>query len=648
MNGYRITSIAFCVAVLIGPPLGGAERLWVEVKDGGPEAQGSARPRVFKLDADRLEAALDLATLGGVGALEIRPIIELPLPDGSFGRFRVEASPVMAPGLAIRYPEIRTFRGTGIDDPAAAVWFDLIPKGFHGMILSGGETVFINPHPNSDHDHYLSFERGGIAPGIEQRFECQIEGTRASGREAVSTKETGPLIRTYRTAIAATGEYTQYHGGTRAEALSAIVVVMNRINGIFRRELGVQFELVADNDWILFTDPDTDPYTHDDTAVLVFENQATLDSIIGTVNYDHGHLFNTHNGGRAGDFGTPCNSFTKGQGVSGLRVPEGEVFMVDLVAHEMGHQLGAAHTYNSLEHVCSIARHEWAAYEPGSGSTIMSYAGVCRNENIQAHSDDYFHGFSLDEISAFLDGAGSTCGTVASTGNEPPQVQAGPGYTIPAQTPFVLDGSATDASPLTLTWEQFDLGPPSPPMSDDGLRPLFRSHPPSEVSRRALPPMEDLLQATGSIGEALPTTTRALTFRLTARDGLGGVGSDSTVLQVDGDAGPFEVRAPAAGDRWAAGEPAVVEWDVAGTDTGPIACDAVDILVSMDNGATFPVVLAEATPNDGIHEITVPFTTTDQARVMVTCSDNIFFAISPRYSVLWSQSRPSGGRRTPG
>ncbi len=223
-------------------------------------------------------------------------------------------------------------------------------------------------------------------------------------------KAIGPLLRTYRTAIAATGEYTQYHGGTKAEALSAIVVVMNRINGIFRRELGVEFELVADNDRVIFTDPETDPYTHDDTAVLILENQAALDSIIGTANYDHGHLFNTHNGGRAGDFGTVCKRISKGQGVSGLRVPEGEVFMVDLVAHEMGHQFGAAHTYNSLEHVCSIARNEWAAYEPGSGSTIMSYAGVCRSENIEAHSDDYFHGFSLDEIEANLAGAGGAAG----------------------------------------------------------------------------------------------------------------------------------------------------------------------------------------------------------------------------------------------
>jgi hypothetical protein len=429
--------------------------------------------------------------------------------------------------------------------------------------------------------------------------------------------------------------------------LQAIVVVMNRINGIFRREISVEFELVADTTRVIFTDPDTDPYTHDDTAALILENQAVLDQRIGSANYDHGHLFNTYNGGRAGAFGTVCNHQLKGQGVSGLRRPEGETFIVDLVAHEMGHQLGAAHTYNSLESVCSIARNEWAAYEPGSGSTIMAYAGVCGIENIAAHSDDYFHGFSLDEISAYLESGGGSCASVVATGNDPPQVDAGSGATIPAGTPFLLIGSGEDASPLSFSWEQFDLGPPSPPMTDDGLRPLFRSRPPAGVPWRVLPAMGDLVTAISSIGEVLPTTTRRLTFRLTARDGLGGVGHDTTELQVDATTGPFVVTAPATGDRWAGGRTAVVAWDVAGTDGGAVACAAVDILLSTDDGATFDRVLAEATPNDGAEQITVPTTTSTGARVLIACSDNHFFALSPRFDVIWQHTRRPSGRVSP-
>jgi len=646
-------AIVCCLALTVEPAFESTGDVWLEVAATSTRAEvlkgsGGVRRAVLSMDRERLEKLLNTALPEGVAKVEQQPVIGLPLPDGSTGRFAVEACPVMAPGLAIRFPEILTFRGTGIDDPGAVAWFSLTLKGFHGMILSDGQAVFINPVANPVENRYEVFERSEAARLSDPQPTCTSDFAAAGNRRsAAPPKTSGSVLRTYRTAIAATGEYTQYHGGTKADALSAIAVVMHRINGVFRRELAVEFELVADNDTVIYTDPGTDPYTHNDNAVLVYENQATLDSVIGSVNYDHGHLFNTHNGGRAGDFGTVCRTGWKGQGVSGLRVPAGEVFMIDLGAHELGHQFGAAHTYNSLERTCSIARNEWAAYEPGSGSTIMSYAGVCGDEDITAHSEDYFHGISLDEIGANLAWAGGSCGLATATGNEPPVVDAGPGYTIPAGTPFTLAGTGSDASPLTFTWEQFDLGPPSPPMSDDGLRPLFRSHSPIEDSRRVLPPMDDVLNGRSSIGETLPTTTRILTFRLTARDGLGGVGDDTTVLQVDGTTGPFEVTAPVVGDRWAGGETETVVWNVAGTDSGAVTCDAVDILFSTNNGVTFDEVLVEATPNDGSEEIVVPPAESDGARIMITCSDNIFFAVSPRVPVILLQTRQPSGRVGP-
>lgn len=652
MGILRAVEVGCFLALMAGPVPGSTDGVWLELNEGSAvgedtEAMTEASRVVVSLDRGRLETLLDSAPLEGAGVSDRLPVVELPLPDGSFGRFRAEVFPVMAPELAVRFPGIRTFRGAGLDDPTAVAWISLTRKGLHGMILSAGPTVFINPVSEPAGARYVVFERGDVVRPAELRASCGVDVDRPGRRDATPSNASGPVLRTYRTAIAATGEYTQYHGGSKTEALSAIAVVMHRINGVFRRELAVEFELVADNDRVIFTNPATDPYTHDDTAVLIVENQATLDTVIGSASYDHGHLFNTHNGGRAGDFGTVCRTGWKGQGVSGLRVPAGEVFMIDLVAHETGHQLGAAHTYNSLEHVCSIARNDWAAYEPGSGSTIMSYAGVCRSENIQAHSDDYFHGFSLDEIAATLAGTGGSCGTITATGNEPPAVAAGPGFTIPARTPFTLTGTGADASPLSFTWEQFDLGPPSPPMTDDGLRPLFRSHPPGEDGLRVLPPMDDILHGDSSIGETLPTTTRILTFRLTARDGLGGVGNDTTVLQVDGTAGPFEVTAPAAGDRWVSDETAGVEWDVAGTEGGAVACSAVDILLSINDGADFDQVLASATPNDGAEEVVVPPTESGAARVMVACSDNIFFAVSGRISVIRLQTRRPTGRVSP-
>lgn len=642
MNGRFASSVVAIAAMAAAVAAADDEPIWraaaPKIESTACRGRPSASPLlVLRLDRDRLEDRLERPS----------PIVELPMPDGSLGRFAVKRSRTMSPGLAAQFPEIRAFRGAGVDDPASTARFSLTPAGFHGMVLTPKETVFIDPIPCDGTDLYASFRRSdrSVTPGA--RIECGLADSTSPNRSPAPAKAIGPELRILRTAIAATGEYTQYHGGTKNTALQAIVVVMNRINGIFGRELSVEFELVADTTRVIYTDPDTDPYTFDDTATLILENQDVLDRRIGSANYDHGHLFNTYNGGRSGAHGTVCDHLLKGQGVSGLRRPEGETFMVDLVAHEMGHQLGAAHTYNSIESVCSIARNEWAAYEPGSGSTIMSYAGVCGIENITAHSDDYFHGFSLDEISAYLGSWGGSCGSVVATGNDPPQVDAGSGHTIPAGTPFTLTGSGTDASPLSFTWEQFDLGPPSPPMTDDGQRPLFRSRPPAGVPWRVLPAMDDLLNATSSIGEVLPTTTRRLTFRVTARDGLGGVGHDTTELQVDATTGPFRVTAPTSGDRWAGGETATVAWDVAGTDGGAVACAAVDILLSTDDGATFDYVLAEATANDGAEQITAPATTSTEARVLIACSDNIFFALSPRIEVIWQHARQPAGRVSP-
>ena len=652
MNGRRVAGIACSLSLVLVQPTGATDRVWTDVPPSllrrtCPDTAIPSRFHAVDLDNSRLESILDLAEPEGAAGPETQPIVELPLPDGTHGRFTVEASQIMAPALAARFPEIRTYRGRGVDDPSAVASFDLTTKGFHGMILSAGKTIFINPLPCGAIDRYMSFERSAAPPSAGPRYRCQLRDQHAHGRASVSMKDSGPVLRTYRTAVAATGEYTEYHGATNADALAANVGVMNRVNGSFRREVSVAFELVDDNDRVIFTDPDSDPFTHGDTSIIILENQSVLDSIIGSANYDHGHVFDTHNGGRAGGFGTLCNRFYKGQGVSGLRRPEGEVFMVDLVAHEMGHQLGAAPTYNSLERTCVIARNDWAAYEPGSGSTIMSYAGVCGDENIQAHSDDYFHGFSLDEIGAFLDGAGAACGSATATGNQPPEVDAGPGYTIPAHTPFVLSGSGIDGEPLTFTWEQFDLGPPSPPMTDDGLRPLFRSRIPVEEGWRAVPALDDLLQGISSPGEVLPTTSRDATFRLTARDGLGGVGSDTTLLRIDGGSGPFEVIAPRVGARWAAGATATSEWDVAGTDSGPVSSEDVDLLLSRDYGESFTEILTESTSNDGYEEVSVPLDAIASARVRIDCSDNIFFAVSPAFSVVRQQTRQSGGRRSP-
>ncbi len=332
----------------------------------------------------------------------------------------------------------------------------------------------------------------------------------------------------------------------------------------------------------------------------------------------------------------PCTG-TKARGVTGSSNPVGDGFDVDYVAHEMGHQFGANHTFNGTTGNCGGGnRSSSAAYEPGSGSTIMAYAGICGAEDLQPHSDDTFHTKSFDEIVAFSTGVtGSSCAAITATGNTAPSVDAGAAYTIPEQTPFTLTGSASDAEApgsLTYMWEELDLGAAAPPNDDvAAARPIFRSFVPLTVPSRTFPRLSDILANIATLGESMSTRDRTLTFRLTARDnqlGGGGVDWDTTTVTVAAAAGPFTVTQPNTAASWAGNSTQTITWAVAGTDLAPVSCASVAIALSTDGGNTFPTVIAATTANDGTESITVPNLPTTQARIRVSCVGNVFFDVS--------------------
>ncbi|MCA9012738.1 MAG: hypothetical protein KDB01_23460, partial [Planctomycetaceae bacterium] len=447
----------------------------------------------------------------------------------------------------------------------------------------------------------------------------------------------GDQLQNYRLAIAATAEYTSFFGG-QTQALAAIQTFVNEVNAIFEPELSIHFDLVSSINTI-FTDTLTDGYTNGNTTQMLGANTGILNGILGSSAYDIGHVFGTtaSGGSGLGGLGVVNSATNKGRGASVSSNPQGPGW-VNLVAHEFAHQFGADHTFNADAFGSTVGQRSGTnAYEPASGSTLMSYAGIADdgfgNDNLQNSPDNYLHSASFEQVQTYIAGPG-TPNSTTPTGNNIPTVSGGSDYTIPAGTPFELTAIGSDADlgdTLTYTWEELDLGPAmSLPLTDNGSSPLFRSFGPSADPGRVFPRLSDLANNvnTAAIGELLPTTSRSLNFRTTVRDGNNGVNSDDVLLTVVNTGTPFAVTAPNTATSWTGGAAQTITWDVAGTTANGINTASVAIDLSLDGGLTYPFVLAASTANDGSYTLNAPNIDTTEARVRVRSIGNVFFDIS--------------------
>jgi len=610
-----------------------AERsLWTSLQNKQTQTSSAVQQRLLHLDEAYLKQLLSNPAT---------PVtLALPFPDGRYETVRLEPNSVLAPHIAALHPELRTWRIQGLTDTVVSGRAELTHLGFHAMLtLRNGDTLYINPQQattQAAERTYRSLSRHANPFLFQRDYSCQTQSPERpsfaqtnqinySGRRAVAAKA-GEALHTYRLAIAATGEYTQYFGSKEA-ALSAVVSTVNRVNEIYERDLAIRFELVSGTE-TLFDNPDTDNYSTSSTQLALINNQVVLDSLIGADNYDIGHLFSLGFGGIA-RVESACSRL-KAQGLSGWQDPAGEVFAVDFVAHELGHQLGGLHTFNSTTGSCQTSRTDEVAYEPGSGSTIMAYAGICTGNNLQVNSDPMFHAGSIAQITGFAHGGeGASCAAVSGLNNSNPEVDAGRDYTIPARTPFILTGTASDSDEdeLSYAWDQMDAGTASSVDVDAGDNALIRSLMPASSPERLIPRWSDLTSNSHTVGESLPISTRALNFRLQVRDGKGGIGHDDKRINVKDTGEAFAVTAP-NGTSLQAGEELAVKWTVADTDIAPINCKTVDIALDKHSNNTFESLLAKATKNDGEATITLPDTLGDENRIRVKCSDNIFFALS--------------------
>ena len=561
-------------------------------------------------------------------------IITIPLPEGNLQSFRIVEYRMLEEGLTEKYPELKTYYGTGIDNPAASVRIDFTYNGFHAMIFTGtlNGSVFIDPMTTGTTGFYTVYYKKDY-PRLNNGFECAVNEI---NNEKIPANFNGDMqgeqLRTYRLALACTGEYGTYHGGTVPSVLSEMTTAINRVNGVYEKDVACRMVIIANNNLLVYLNGSTDPYTNNNGSAMLGQNISNINSVIGFANYDVGHVFSTGGGGVA-YLGVICGT-NKAGGVTGLPQPVGDPFYIDYVAHEMGHQFGGNHTFNSTQSSCGGGnRSPSAAYEPGSASTIMGYAGICGSDNLQNNSDAYFHIHSVIEIrNHVVNGTGNNCPVLTATGNGDPTVTvpAG-GFYIPKSTPFSLTGSGTDpeSDPLFYCWEQYNLGPAGSWNNPSGNAPIFRSFTPVSSGTRLFPKLSSLLNNTVNVGEILPSYDRLLTFRLVVRDnkpGGGGLINDALVFSVDGTSGPFLVTYP--NTNVTIGGEQTVTWDVAGTTAAPVSCANVNILLSTDGGNSWPTVLANNTANDGSELITLPAIDNSTARIKIEAVGNIFFDIS--------------------
>lgn len=604
-------------------------------------------PKLYDLDFTNLETALTTSPKRTIATGKSKVIVSFPNADGVLENFQIFRTSNMDPALAAKYPEIKSYIGRGIDNPTSSIYFSVSPLGLQTMTINADRSaVFIEPY-TKDLKTYAVYKKSDKTASLS-KFECTViddakKDLKISSALLRPNADDG-LLRTFRLALSVTGEYTVYFGGTKALALAAMNNTMTRVNGIFEIDCGIHMNLIANNDILIYTNASTDPYSAAATGAggaWNAELQNNLTSVIGNAGYDIGHLFGaTGGGGNAGCIGCVCVDDTssttdknKGSGFTSPNdgIPMGDNFDVDYVIHEMGHQFGGNHTWTHGGNEGTGVQ-----VEPGSGSTIMGYAGITTLD-VQPHSDALFHAVSIQQITNNI--KTKTCSVNTVTGNAIPTASAGLDYTIPKSTPFMLTGIGTDANAdiLTYIWEEMDSQTTSAaPSATKTTGVNFRSYDVSASPVRYFPRIQTVLTgATTTAGteltvEALSSVARTLNFRFTVRDNHAGGpanNSDDAIVTVNATAGPFSVSSPNTAVTYAGNSSQTITWNVAGTTANGVNCANVDILLSTDGGTSWSTILA-STVNDGAEAVIIPNIAGTTNRIMVKGTNHVFFDVS--------------------
>lgn len=599
---------------------------------------------LFKLDLEsikqKLYTAQDRFAVNAQSA-----IIEIPNSQGKLEKFRMYEASNFDAELQAQFPDIRAYVGQGIDNVYSQVRLSISPEGISTMTFKAdAPTEYIEAY-SADKTIYAVYNRN--ARRTKQPFTCLTPDEKLehelTDRFSSTERSSNPVYRTFRLAMSVTGEYSAYHGGTTPLVLAAVNTTMTRCNGVYEKDLAIHLNLV-NNTTILYLNAGSDPYGATD-ANYNSELQTTLTAQVGNANYDIGHLMSAiGNNGNAGCIGCICVNPSgpipngKGSGFTTSTEPIGDNFDIDFVVHEMGHQFGARHSFSFSTEDSTVN------YEPGSGVTIMGYAGIT-DYDVAPHSIDTFHAGNIDQIQTNM--SGKTCDVETAIVHGTPVVNAGSNFTIPRSTPFVLTGSATDTGgtgTMTYQWEQYDdatgaaLDTGSPSSTTKVAGPNFRSYLPTATGTRYFPTMASTLTGskttTGSdiLVEALSSVARTLNFRLTARDNVanGGQTNFDDMLVTVANIAPLDITSQnTAGIVYPVASTQTVTWTSTG-NSGIAGGANVDILFSSDNGVTWSTLLTN-TPNDGTQAVTLPTgLSAAYCRFMVKANANIFFNVTTK------------------
>lgn len=571
-------------------------------------------------------------------------LVSFPVGQEEVLDFIIYKAPVLHPDLSAKYPQIESYVGLCVQDKSTSVRFSVTNFGVHAVVFSSKYgTSYVDPFTKTGH-YYMIYKRKDLS--TQRLFECLTMDASSeeapvhfSPRNSQNIQANTSILRKYRLAMACTTEYAAFHvnaaGANFASddekkgiVLAAMTVTMTRVNGIYERDMSLTMELVANNDQVIFINQDN--FSNNNSGQLINQSQQVINQFIGFSNYDIGHTVSTGGGGLA-QLNSPCTN-NKARGITGLPSPVGDAFDVDYVAHEIGHQFGATHTFNNS---CGGNRSNQTAVEPGSGNTIMAYAGICP-PNVQNNSNEHFHAVSLAQMDNFVAFTGN-CSVNIPNGNNPPIVQSVSSFVIPHSTPFVLDASASDADGdlLTYCWEQTNIEiSTQPPLDTNASGPNFRSLPPSLSSQRFFPNYETILAgATSNTWEVIPSVERTMNFALVVRDNqlpLGGQTARINTTVSTTSQGPFLVTSQnTSGITWSFDTTEEITWDVVGTNAPPINTALVNIYLSTDNGQNFDILLIGNTPNDGNQMITVPIVVpSTDCRIKIEAVNNVYFALN--------------------